>query len=262
MSVKARRDRERRARREAILDAGVRVLEAVGYRNLRMEEVAAEAELSKGTLYLYFEGKDALCAGIAERTMGEVMPGILQGVADAPHGLAAVLEMSRRFLSTMVDRPHIVRVAIDWLQTERVDDRSDDFRRYRERVQTVVGAMVQAIIRGQRDGSIRADVDPLHKAMQSWSSSLGVQVFVLHADNVQQRIGQPIDPRKLLGEHLATVARSLAASTVDVEALLSHIRMRAPQAADGGAAEHSLENNIAVAPITGRCPVEKISEND
>lgn len=48
------------ARPEEILDAAVEVFGEQGYANTRLDAVARRAGVSKGTLYLYFESKDAL----------------------------------------------------------------------------------------------------------------------------------------------------------------------------------------------------------
>jgi TetR/AcrR family transcriptional regulator len=47
-------------KRERILDAAYRVCERRGVEGARMEEVAALAQVSKGTLYRYFESKEEL----------------------------------------------------------------------------------------------------------------------------------------------------------------------------------------------------------
>ena len=62
MAVAARRERERTARREAILDAAQELIAERGVPRDANGCVAEAVELSKGTLYLYFENKDALCA--------------------------------------------------------------------------------------------------------------------------------------------------------------------------------------------------------
>ena len=46
--------------RTAILDAAGRRFKRFGYRKTTMEEIAAEAGLSRGTLYLYYSSKDDL----------------------------------------------------------------------------------------------------------------------------------------------------------------------------------------------------------
>lgn len=58
-------------KREAILEATIRVLRNRGLSGLKVEEVAREAEVGKGTVYLYFQDKqDLLKALIEHRTLG------------------------------------------------------------------------------------------------------------------------------------------------------------------------------------------------
>lgn len=226
MSVKKRRAREREARRAAILDATERVLENVGYRELRMEQVAEAAELSKGTLYLYFDGKDALCAGIAERRMATIIPQLRARGDAAPNGLTALGLMSRGFFTKVREAPQTVRFAIDWFQAPTLDDASDDFLRYRHRVAEVLETMTNAIVRGQADGSVRADIDPFHKAIQSWSSSMGVHLFLLNAESMEKRMGRPFDRGTLEVEHVSTLVYSLASSAEAARAALQAITER------------------------------------
>lgn len=60
MGTQARRERERRARREQILEAAKEVFWEKGFLNATTEEIAQRAELAVGTLYLYFQSKEEL----------------------------------------------------------------------------------------------------------------------------------------------------------------------------------------------------------
>ncbi len=60
MSVKERRERERRQRRETIMNSAIELLRTEGLSGLSMDRIAEKAELSKGTLYLYFRNKEHL----------------------------------------------------------------------------------------------------------------------------------------------------------------------------------------------------------
>jgi TetR/AcrR family transcriptional regulator, repressor of fatR-cypB operon len=63
--VSSRKDRERMARREAMLQAARAVFAEKGYRRATLDEVAERAEFGKGTLYNYFEGgKEAILMAI------------------------------------------------------------------------------------------------------------------------------------------------------------------------------------------------------
>lgn len=60
MGIQERKLREKELRRQQILDAAKLVFSAKGFNRATMEEIAGEAELSPGTLYLYFKNKEEL----------------------------------------------------------------------------------------------------------------------------------------------------------------------------------------------------------
>lgn len=86
----ARRRRPTQERSEATVDAIVsateRVLRDVGYEKLTTNRVAEVAGVSIGSLYQYFNSKDALVAAVVERGMHDFR----QGMQDVLYGLAGV----------------------------------------------------------------------------------------------------------------------------------------------------------------------------
>lgn len=54
-------------RRDQILEAATKVFTERGFASARMDDIVAEAKLSKGALYWYFDSKDALIVGILDR---------------------------------------------------------------------------------------------------------------------------------------------------------------------------------------------------
>ncbi|MCO6465944.1 MAG: TetR/AcrR family transcriptional regulator [Bradyrhizobiaceae bacterium] len=60
MGVQERREREREVRRGDILNAAKTAFERYGIEHCSMERIAEVAELSKGTLYLYYRNRDEL----------------------------------------------------------------------------------------------------------------------------------------------------------------------------------------------------------
>ena len=67
----SRREREKLAHRREIMDAAARLFARKGFFNATLEEIAQEAEFSKGTIYLYFSNKEDLLYSIIEDKMGE-----------------------------------------------------------------------------------------------------------------------------------------------------------------------------------------------
>ncbi len=59
---------------ETLLDAAMNVFIAKGFRRTQMSDVAAQARVSQGTLYNYFESKDALFFLIVERAFADPPP--------------------------------------------------------------------------------------------------------------------------------------------------------------------------------------------
>jgi len=69
MGIIERKEREKERRRNAIIDAAEEVFFSKGVEDATMDEVAERAELSKGTLYLYFKNKNDLFHGIIARAL-------------------------------------------------------------------------------------------------------------------------------------------------------------------------------------------------
>jgi len=69
MGIQERKERERERRRQQIIVAAKRVFSEKGFNRTTMEDIAKEAELSPGTLYLYFKNKDDLYASLSLRIL-------------------------------------------------------------------------------------------------------------------------------------------------------------------------------------------------
>ena len=69
------------ARRNQILDATFRCLARQGYSRMTMRGIADEAEISVGTLYLYFKDKDEMVRALSERSRIETDEGLEQNFA-------------------------------------------------------------------------------------------------------------------------------------------------------------------------------------
>jgi AcrR family transcriptional regulator len=63
------------ARREAILDAALRIFGQYGYRRTSMDDIAREAEVAKGTIYLSFASKDEVFQALAQRLAEQMLAG-------------------------------------------------------------------------------------------------------------------------------------------------------------------------------------------
>ncbi len=69
MGIRERKAREKERRKQQIIVAAKRVFSNKGYNRATMEDIAQEAELSPGTLYLYFKNKEELFASLSLRIL-------------------------------------------------------------------------------------------------------------------------------------------------------------------------------------------------
>ena len=90
-----------RQRREHILEAAERCFARAGFHRTTMQDICKEAGVSAGALYIYFDSKEALIAGIAERDRAEFQRRFA-GLAAAPDLIKALEQMAGQYF---VDEP-------------------------------------------------------------------------------------------------------------------------------------------------------------
>ncbi len=92
MGIKERKEREKERRRQQIIVAAKRVFSEKGYTRATVEDIAQEAELSPGTLYLYFKNKEELFASLSLRILQYLMIRLKEVASDNANDCAATLE--------------------------------------------------------------------------------------------------------------------------------------------------------------------------
>lgn len=86
MSTRARREREKQERRRSILKAAEKAFFENGFHHATVDSVAQRAEVSKGTVYLYFESKETILAHL-------LLEGLDDLVATLDEAYAATMEL-------------------------------------------------------------------------------------------------------------------------------------------------------------------------
>lgn len=189
MGVSSRREREREERRQAIVDAARTVFLRKGYEVTTMGQIAAEAELSKGTLYLYFSSKYELFAVMSSTLLQQVCTSFIELVATDNQGRALLCEMLRSYAAHAADNVHLFRLAITWIASGENPEDLDTpgVVAHRELVEQIIGYLVQAINRGREDGSIVSKTEAPTLACQLWASMVGCLLFATKPDEVTAR---------------------------------------------------------------------------
>jgi len=93
--AKPRWRRRKNARPEEIISAALEVFADRGFAATKLEDVARRAGVTKGTIYLYFENKEALFKALIRQT---IVPVIAQGEALAASFMGSARELFERLV--------------------------------------------------------------------------------------------------------------------------------------------------------------------
>ena len=139
-----------------ILRAATRVFARHGFSDAQVADIAKEAGVAAGTVYLYFRSKDDLLATIFERTMREAIAegrAALAGIADP---IARLREIARQHLDRLGrDRDLAVVFQVELRRSTKHMERfsATQLREY-------LGILRSVIADGQAAGAFRPDVNP------------------------------------------------------------------------------------------------------
>jgi len=97
-------------KRERILQAAERVFAKRGFFAARVSEIAKDAGVADGTIYLYFKNKDDLLISLFEARMHQVNDELRAQVAKEKTPLAQLRAFIRRYLQLVADEPAAAEV--------------------------------------------------------------------------------------------------------------------------------------------------------
>lgn len=172
----ARRLDEKERRREEILDAAERVFAEQGFDAARMDDIARAARVSRALLYIYFKDKTELHFGIGLRALGLLRERFAQARARHARGVDQVTACGRAYIAFAQEFP-VYFQAISRVEAHRaeLDDEDSMPRRLMMAGRLVHAETVAALLIGQQDGSVRADLEsPIRVAMTLWGFVHGI----------------------------------------------------------------------------------------
>jgi AcrR family transcriptional regulator len=179
MGIAERKEREKQQRREEIIQAAEQVFFSKGFDRSTMDDVAEKAELSKGTLYLYFISKEDLHMAVARKAI-RLLREFTQKAAE---GEGSVLEKLGRMGRACIDfsRTHPDRMkAIMTLEEFEPMALSASTSDVQEMIfkESTVGSVIELVEQGVHEKVIRSDIPALLVAHTLWMTVLSVIRFV------------------------------------------------------------------------------------
>ncbi|UCF63121.1 MAG: helix-turn-helix transcriptional regulator [bacterium] len=188
MGIAERREREKEQRRQTILDAAEKIFFSRGMAQATMEEVSETAELSKGTLYLYFKSKEELYFGISCRALSLLKKMFEEAVQDHTSGVEKIRAIGRAYYQYSQKYPDYFNMIIHY-ETSRLGNLVSEavLMQCHELGRGVMEVVASSISTGLRDKSVRADLDPIRTAYLLQGVSTGIiQLIAREQSHIEQ----------------------------------------------------------------------------
>lgn len=190
MSVATRREKEKLERRRSILMAARDLFYEKGYQTTTVEEIAKAADVSKGTVYLYFASKDELYVSvvlegfqIVDDIMTEIMDSELSIVEKGKSIFLAFVEYcmkNREYFR--ITQYFVSENARKNLSNTLVESVSAHAAKLLDHVAGLVEE-------GKRTGLIKEDLDPYTFALITWRTATGILDLAIVDDSVGAQAG-------------------------------------------------------------------------
>jgi len=185
LGIHERKEREKEQRREDILDAAQRVFFENGLATATMDDIAETAELSKGTLYLYYKSKEDLYLTVMMRGMEllfDAFTEVANGVYSPAKKLLCLSEAYFNYFNTHRDYFRMMH----YLQAPQFHKQiSEEVKRscsvLNQRIWDLVNGMLQRCI---DEGLLRKDLNPAEVGLILWSSATALMLRIDNEEGI------------------------------------------------------------------------------
>jgi TetR/AcrR family fatty acid metabolism transcriptional regulator len=144
-------------KREAILRAATKVFAGRGYFNSKVSDIAGEAGIADGTVYLYFKSKDEILHSIFDRAMAEFIAEGKKEIASLVEPTAKLKRIAELHLSRLgADRDMAIVFQVELRGSTKFmqEFSAAGFSDYLDIIRTTIAD-------GQKAGVFRDDIKPI-----------------------------------------------------------------------------------------------------
>ena len=196
--------RRKQARAPEILDAALACFAQKGFAATRLDDIAARAGITKGTIYLYFDSKQALFEALARQSIGQQLDQVKAQLAAFTGSSADLL---RLILTTMghfaMSSDRVVLPRLVLAEAANFPQLAEFWRR--EIIDRGIGLLTTILERGIDRGEFRR-IEPQHAARLCIAPIL---IIVLWRTTFAPFDDQPYDYQGLIDAHLQTLLSGL-----------------------------------------------------
>jgi AcrR family transcriptional regulator len=191
MGIKERKEREKEARREEIINAAEKIFFEKGLAQATMDEIAEAAELSKGTLYLYYKSKEDLYLSVAMKGT-EILYQLFSKVLNSGEPtMRMIANLGEAYYDYFRNHRNYFRMYYFFENPQVQSQVSPEMRDVCQESDRKIWDLVVALLqRGIDEGLLRKDLDPLEAGVMLWSNSNGMmRIMDRQEDYWKERMG-------------------------------------------------------------------------
>ncbi len=191
MGIHERKEREKEHRREEILNAAQKTFFEKGLQAATMDEIAEAAELSKGTLYLYYGSKEDLYLAVMMRGFDILYDMLVESIARNSTTVEKIWEFGKTYLQFSKSHTNFFRM-FHFFQNPSLHRQVSDemMTQCNTRTQRLWQVVTEVFRKGINDGVLRPDLNPMECAVILWSSS---DAILTRMDYEHERWRQQLD---------------------------------------------------------------------
>ncbi len=181
MGSNERKERERLFRQNTIISAAEKVFMSKGFENATMDDIALEAEFSKGALYTYFQSKNELCLSIVLRGLKVIVSEFEVVTAKKIISLNKIEKLASTFLNFYDQYPNYIFAFSNYKQHRAGCKFESPVLKFIDDENKKIRAMISQIIEeGKKDKSIIAKADSKKLSYVLWGELTGLIPYLLH----------------------------------------------------------------------------------
>jgi AcrR family transcriptional regulator len=188
MGIHERKEREKERRREEILDAAQRVFVEKGLTTATVDDIAIAAELSKGTLYLYFESKEDIYIALMMRGL-RLLYSMFNNIISVETSVVKILHrMEEAYTEFFNTQRNYFRMLDSAFRPNVHKEVSEEMRRtYTTQSQKNWEQIIDLFNRGVREKKIRNDINPVDMAIIIWSNATALMTRIDREGEIWQK---------------------------------------------------------------------------
>lgn len=158
-------ERKKEEKKNAILDAAEKIIAEKGPYIMTMDEIAREADVATGTLYLYFKNKTSLCAAVNASLNREANAEIKKSMVLYKTGSEKVRAAGTGIIQFVFKYPQKWKAATELYQIKFDDPEDPHVQELIDEDDIGIQMTAEAYKQAIKEGDLREDIDPVPTAI-------------------------------------------------------------------------------------------------